>query len=408
MEDLNFDLDEILNDGGSIEDIIGSVDIKADKGKTEKKEKVVKSVDYQSYSVEDSVVLDASDVANILKLARAIPSLNELSSFVGMEVVGDKLSIYVSNVTEYIKSDFQIRNTENRMEEGTFVVFPIDTLMKALRASTDVVTIFKKDAQYRVSVIGGSIPIENNASVKIDNYKNSINLIGEPTILDVNIYNGVVDSLYALAASAVSLQQKKINIKDGFAVANFLRCLAKKSVDPSIELGLRVIDVQIISRLLANEKSQNISVYKNDSRLTYKIGNSIYSCVETQSFLNVKLNDVMDVVLEKGVRAKVDIEEIRKISSLLTSLQNVEEVITLKEVNGRINIFAKISGEENTFTLATEKMTTDVFGGGAKLNAKMFDSAISSYSEDVVVYLSEEGIIFETSDKRVLVGAELF
>ncbi|MGL4999560.1 MAG: hypothetical protein ACRC0R_00145 [Cetobacterium sp.] len=406
----DFNLDDILGDGGSIDDILGAIPtgkpVRPGKEKKEVEAKV--TLDYQQFAVDDSIVLDIVDIKKAVQLAKSIPSLNELSGFIGFEVSGDEVVTYSSNVTEYLKSRFTIRNSEMRMEEGTFFTLPIDTLVKAYNASIDVVTIFNNNGQYRLSVIGGSIPVENNASVTLDTYKKSLEVSGDSFSLSTNIYRDIVNSLTGLASSAVSLQQKKITVSNGNAIANFLRCLAKKTVDTDLDLGLRIVDIGIIGRLLDNSLT-TINVYKKESRITYVIGNSVYSCVETASYLNDRLSSTMDSVLESGIRVQLDTEELRKISTLITTLNNVDEVFTMKDINGVLNIQSKMGGEENNFRLQTTNLTNRIFSEGVRLNAKMFDYAISSYADDsVIVYLSKEGIIFETSDKRVLVGAELF
>lgn len=417
MEDKNVngfaDIDKLLEEDGSIEEIInGALKESSSKstGKSEKKSEPARVIDYESFAKEKpSMVFDIEDCKKIIQLAKSIPNFNELANFIGFKKTETGATILVTNVSEYLSADFEIKNKNNVIDSGEFMVFPIDTLVKACRSSRDAVSIFKDNGQYRISVIGGSIPIENNASVNEETYTKELNQESEENIqIDVAEYKDIVNSLGGIASSAVSVQQKTIVMEEGYAKTAFIRCFSRKKMSTNISLIMRVTDVNIISRLLDRVTDKNITISRTGTRRTYKVGNSLYSCLETKSFIQKHSEELLNDILSNGARLEINLEDLKMLTGLMVTLKNTDSTFIMKVVNDTLLVETVINGEDNSFELEMVKKNGITFNGELKLDTTVFHNLISNYGgENVNILLNADGFAIDTADKSSVIGAEI-
>lgn len=414
MEKVDKDLMNLLDDDGSIDDIIsGAIKESSSKSAVKSNEKKVSvNIDYESFAKDNlSMVLSLEDCKKIIQLAKSIPNFNELANFIGVKKIENGARIFVTNISEYLSADFEVRNKTNVIPNGEFMVFPIDTILKAFRSSRDAISIFKdENGQYRISVVGGNIPIENNSSVNEETYTNGLNIENSEGTLTIDMaeYKDIVTSLSGIANSAVSVQQKTIVMEDGYAKTSFIRCFSRKRMSTNISLVMRVTDINIINRLLDKVTDKNITVYQNGTRRTYKIGNSLYSCLETKSFIQKYSEELIDNVIGQGTRLEINLDDLKMLTGLLVTLKNTESTFIIKVVNDNLVIETVINGEDNSFELDMIRKNNVEFNGELKLDTTVFHNLISNYGGDKInILLNSDGMAIDTADKSSVIGAEI-
>lgn len=410
MAEKTFDeeLEEILSGDDSIEKIVADALGKSSKGNA--KEKIETVVDYESYSKENSVVFSIGNFKEILRIGGALSPLNEIVNFISFKVAGDKVKVYNSNSVEVIKTEIPIMNKTNKMQDGEFFSLPKDILVKAFRSSRGAVTIFKENDKFRISVIGGSIPIENNYGLVEELYEKLLTI--NPSISEtINIaeYKSVINDLSGLAASAISPQQKTLVFGDKEVKVSFLRCFSRKRITNNINLVMRVQDISILNTLInINHNTTEVKIEKTeDNKLLYSVGDSMFSCMEITSHIRKEQEDLLDKVVTEGARFEVDINDIRIITALLTSLKNTDGSIVLVEENKQLKIKARLDKEENNFDISSVKVNNVELKEAVKLDTNMINSLVSNYSGKLNVILHSDGFAVDSAEKSSVLGAEI-
>lgn len=414
MSEKTFDdeLDEILNgDDNSIEQIVADAlgKSKSNSGANNKTKEEVK-VDYESYAKENSIVFSLNNFKEILRIGGSLSPLNEIVNFISFKVSGDNIILYSSNSTEVIRNEFPIMNKTNRLPDGEFFSLPKDILVKAFRSSRGAITVFKENDKFRISVIGGSIPIENNYGLTEELYEKLLSI--KPEISEtINIaeYKDIISNLSGLAASAISPQQKTLVFSDKEVKVSFLRCFSRKRITNNLNLVMRVQDISILNTLInTNPSITELKIEKSsDNKLLYTVGNSKFSCIEITPHIRKEQEELLDNVIDQGVRFEVDINDVIIITSLLSSLKNTDGSVYLCEEDKKIKIKANLDKELNVFDINSIKVNNGELKEDLKLDTNMLNSLVSNYSGKVNIILHSDGFAVDSAEKSSVLGAEI-
>jgi len=188
---------------------------------------------------------------------------------IGIQVVGDKVVFYLTDFEMFVRKEVQVINTENMLTD--FIVVNLPIISRIIAACSSVTTIFKKDNEYFLKVVGGDIHLETLRVTKEQMEGKDFDKAKKYGKLPTRELNEALKALFPLASSAVTTAQRRIFIigKEFFSVYVF--CTAKISTDfemPEMDLSIKSLKILYILSLGYALPEISVQRYKNRIILT--------------------------------------------------------------------------------------------------------------------------------------------
>lgn len=218
------------------------------------------SLDLNNYGVINEIInephlkMHTSDVKNMLKVAKSIISVSArdtLSKSICLKRVEDKVVAYVTDFDNYLEYTLDLLNADNILEDC--VVFPVDTMLKLIKAVPSSTIIFKDEEGYKLKLIGGSLPLETH-DLTDDKFKLQCEteLSKVPTMQSTDLAN-ILKSYYNLVNSAISPVERRIVFSENMAIGVYMfSAIYSEGQFPTMDLKIK--DINILKQLITDDE----------------------------------------------------------------------------------------------------------------------------------------------------------
>lgn len=214
------------------------------------------SLDLNSYDDVTSIDVPHIKVATkefkeLLKVAKSISSTNAkdiVSKSICIEAKEGKAVAYVTDFDVYLEMNLDLLNTENILEEP--VCFPIDTMIKLMKAVPSSVILFKDEEGFKIKLAGGSIPIETH-NLPVDKYKfqDELKVSEVANMNSTDLYN-ILRDFTSVVTSAISPNERRIVFDSEGAVAVYMfTVIQSHGCYPTMDIKLK--DLGVLKNTLA-------------------------------------------------------------------------------------------------------------------------------------------------------------
>ena len=222
MEDLDANLidDLDLNDFGTVEEEINQPHIKLSTKEFKEVLKVAKSV----------IATSAKDI-----ISKSLCLVRE----------GDKVRALATDFDVFYEGTLDLLNTENIIEEP--IVFPVDVMIKLIKAVPSFLVILKDDEGYKLKLSGGEVPLEVH-SLDADKFKCQDKFVKESRAMTTTHLHNIIRDFSHLCFSAVSPQERRVVLGDK-AIATYMFSGIMANGDYPV-MDLKIKDMNILKQLL--------------------------------------------------------------------------------------------------------------------------------------------------------------
>jgi hypothetical protein len=363
-------------------------------------------IDFPHFKVSKSKFLDALKVS---KIFAQDAGKEVISKSVGLEIVGDKLCLYMTNFELYATKEIDIINTENKLNELVIVNLPI--LVKLLGGlCPSILTIYKKEETFYIKLLGGDMVLE---TVKLPKeqllLRDMDKFIKDPSTLSVDFLKTSLKGLFSLASSAITPAQRRIFFSGDKAFSMFSVCVTKHNSTAVLpEMDFNMISIKSVFSLCNNTTSTHLDVLRHKNRVLLK-GQDFSYCFLTNFKPTLDALDSMSEIL-KDKSTEIPVMNLREISNISTSLiYSTTKVEFNYTPTGDVICVLKTKRDDTTFTwksLSEEKSTP--FKDNICVQASLLRSALSTFNSKptVKMYLCEKGLGFTDGTFHSVLYAE--
>ena len=314
-----FDLDA-LNLDDLLED---KVDIDFDFGVDEEASNNINHFDNIEKIDEPHIMVSTKDFKEFVRLAKYVITNNAkdiLSKSVALQIVDGKVVAYTTDQDVYLEFYMDLLNTENILEEP--VCFPIDTILKMLKALPATTAILKDEEGFKIKLHGGALPLETHGlDVEKFKFKDSIQESAVP-VMDCTQFSAILRDLGQIALEAISPNERRVVFSEDGVYVNYMFTMIKAHGNfPKMDIKIK--DLAILKALTAS-KDMNLMFYDiaDDTKSKRKvIKSSKFSyafLIGEQGINKTLLNMESNLVLNEGLF--IDVNQLFKIVELSTEL----------------------------------------------------------------------------------------
>jgi hypothetical protein len=242
-----------------------------------------------------------------------------IAKSVGMEVVGDKLRIYITNFELYATRDIDLINTDNKL--GDFIVMNLPIISRFIGGlCPPVLTFYKKDDQYYIRMVGGDWVLET-ISVPKDRLvlKDKDKFVKEKNVLPVNGLCEALKGLYSVASSGITPAQRRIFVSGKEIFSVYMYCVAKYVSDVELPtMDFSTMSAKAVYVLCSSTNSESLEVYRNKNQVLLVGDDFSYSFMSDVKPLR-ELVDGMSLVLS-GNSSNISLVYLKAAAGISSSL----------------------------------------------------------------------------------------
>lgn len=208
--------------------------------------------DYEDVSVIDEphIKVSTKEFKELLKIAKTMTSNNAkdiISKSICIQAKDNKVVAMCTDFDVYLEYNIDLINTDNILED--VICFPIDTMIKLMKAVPQNVVIFKDDEGYKLKLAGGSIPLDtHNLPVEKFAFNDEIK-ISDCGSMYSNVLYSILRDFTPITTSAITPNERRIVFDNEGAVSVYMFTMIKQvGIFPTMDIKIK--DLSILKNLL--------------------------------------------------------------------------------------------------------------------------------------------------------------
>lgn len=356
--------------------------------------------DYGTLDVEikePHLKLSTKEFSEALKIAKSTISSNSkdlISRSALLKLERGVLYLYCTDFDVYLKLKLNILNTENLLTDT--VIFPVDSIMQLLKAVPSTTIITKKDNDYFINLVGGSVILETHV---VDESKfmfsDKMNL-SDKTINSNTLYN-IIKDFSPLVTSAISPSEKRI-VFSNRVISTYM--LSSISADLDLpDLDLRVKDMSILKQLTNLEKEEELNLlFGENGRVAIEGSTFKYIFLTSDLKTNKTLLEILDKQDYKS-GLYIDYLSFYKLIELSAELSYSTGKVNIKLEDDKCDVTFKTRKGNNSILKLEGLKEGNVTSIEKEVQSKLLRILLKSFTGNaqVKINLTEEALII-TSD----------
>lgn len=265
-------------------------------------ESAIDDMDLNSYGSVDTTIsekhlkMNTKEFKEALKIAKSVVATSAkdiISKAMCLKREGDKVKIYCTDFDVYLEQEIELLNTENILEES--ISFPVDVMMKLVKAVPSNIVIFKDEEGYKIKLVGGDVFLEVH-SIDVDKFLCKDEFKDTAVNLEASELNAILRDFSPIVCSAVSPQERRIVFSDKAISTYMFSSIYSEGKYPTMDL--KVKDINILKQLTNTEDVLKVKdpVNKDVYRKVIEGPNFKYTFLVSDLGINEQISSALDTL----------------------------------------------------------------------------------------------------------------
>ena len=354
---------------------------------------------------EPHIKVDTKDFKEFLKNAKSVIVNNAkdiVSKSICLNVEEGQVVGYCTDFDVFLEYRMDLLNTDNILTEP--ISFPVDVMIKMMKAVPNTVTIFKDEEGFKLKLAGGSIPLEtHNIDIAKYQFKDELKESEVSTMDSIKLHS-ILKNFTAIVTSAINPSERRIVFNEHGANAMYMFSMIKSDGSyPNMDIKIK--DLSILKNLTSGKDVPlmfyDIADDTKSKRKVIKCDKFSYAFLVSELSLNKTLLD-MEASLNKDDGLFIDFLQLYKLIELSYDLNYSLGKVGLNytEDNKLKLLFKTKKGKDSEFDIdGTLSGNISPLKKDIEVPSKFLKTLLTSFN-------SESNIKISITDKALIVASD--